>query len=68
MTNPTPPADSLTIPIPLSFALLDPDGLSSRTLDYTLLQGELDALWSPLHSVSSLQQLGRSMSRLVVGP
>ncbi|KAM8915739.1 disks large-associated protein 4 isoform 2-T8 [Spinachia spinachia] len=34
----------------------------NRTLDYTLLQGELDALWSPLHSVSSLQQLGRSMS------
>ncbi|XP_033482742.1 disks large-associated protein 4 isoform X1 [Epinephelus lanceolatus] len=34
----------------------------NRTLDYTLLQGELDALWSPLHSVSSLHQLGRSMS------
>ncbi|KAF6731885.1 Disks large-associated protein 4 [Oryzias melastigma] len=33
-----------------------------QTLDYTLLQGELDALWSPLHSVSSLHQLGRSMS------
>ncbi|XP_014899956.1 disks large-associated protein 4 isoform X1 [Poecilia latipinna] len=34
----------------------------NRTLDFTLLQGELDALWSPLHSVSSLHQLGRSMS------
>ncbi|XP_071350184.1 disks large-associated protein 4 isoform X3 [Trachinotus anak] len=34
----------------------------NRTLDYTLLQGELDALWSPLHSISSLHQLGRSMS------
>ncbi|GAA6234534.1 disks large-associated protein 4 isoform X1 [Lates japonicus] len=34
----------------------------NRTLEYTLLQGELDALWSPLHSVSSLHQLGRSMS------
>ncbi|XP_072238652.1 disks large-associated protein 4 isoform X3 [Leuresthes tenuis] len=34
----------------------------NRTLDYTLLQGELDALWSPLHSVSSLHQLSRSMS------
>ncbi|XP_034441585.1 disks large-associated protein 4 isoform X3 [Hippoglossus hippoglossus] len=34
----------------------------NRTLDYALLQGELDALWSPLHSVSSLHQLGRSMS------
>ncbi|KAF7652332.1 hypothetical protein LDENG_00098270 [Lucifuga dentata] len=34
----------------------------NRTLDYTLLQGELDALWSPLHSVPSLHQLGRSMS------
>ncbi|KAK5616961.1 hypothetical protein CRENBAI_012368 [Crenichthys baileyi] len=34
----------------------------NRTLDFTLLQGELDALWSPLHSMSSLHQLGRSMS------
>ncbi|KAM6947329.1 disks large-associated protein 4 [Lycodopsis pacificus] len=34
----------------------------NRTLDYASLQGELDALWSPLHSVSSLHQLGRSMS------
>ncbi|XP_020502539.1 disks large-associated protein 4 isoform X3 [Labrus bergylta] len=34
----------------------------NRTLDYSFLQGELDALWSPLHSVSSLHQLGRSMS------
>ncbi|KAM3878207.1 disks large-associated protein 4 [Diretmus argenteus] len=34
----------------------------NRTLDYAMLQGELDALWSPLHSVSSLHQLGRSMS------
>ncbi|KAM9410418.1 disks large-associated protein 4 [Pholidichthys leucotaenia] len=34
----------------------------NRTLDYTMLQGELDALWSPIHSVSSLHQLGRSMS------
>ncbi|XP_030276060.1 disks large-associated protein 4 isoform X3 [Sparus aurata] len=34
----------------------------NRTLDFTLLQGELDALWSPLHSVSSLHHLGRSMS------
>ncbi|XP_041835684.1 disks large-associated protein 4 isoform X2 [Melanotaenia boesemani] len=34
----------------------------NRTLEYTLLQGELDALWSPLHSVSSLHQLSRSMS------
>ncbi|XP_059184420.1 disks large-associated protein 4 [Centropristis striata] len=34
----------------------------NRTLDYSMLQGELDALWSPLHSVSSLHQLGRSMS------
>lgn len=42
--------------------------MSSRILDYTALQGELDALWSPLHSVSSLHQLGRSMSRSVVGP
>lgn len=42
-------------------------GVSSRTLEYTFLQGELDALWSPLHSVSSLHQLGRSMSRLVIG-
>lgn len=43
-------------------------GVSSRILDYTSLQGELDALWSPLHSVSSLHQLGRSMSRSVAGP
>ncbi|XP_047203241.1 disks large-associated protein 4 isoform X4 [Girardinichthys multiradiatus] len=35
---------------------------NSRTLDFTLLQGELDALWSPLHSMSSLHQLDRSMS------
>ncbi|XP_029907795.1 disks large-associated protein 4 isoform X2 [Myripristis murdjan] len=34
----------------------------NRTLDFTMLQGELDALWSPLHSASSLHQLGRSMS------
>ncbi|XP_019736863.1 disks large-associated protein 4 isoform X4 [Hippocampus comes] len=34
----------------------------NRTLDYSFLQGELDALWSPVHSVSSLNQLGRSMS------
>ncbi|XP_068598093.1 disks large-associated protein 4 [Brachionichthys hirsutus] len=33
----------------------------NRILDYTL-QGELDALWSPVHSVSSLHHLGRSMS------
>ncbi|RVE72459.1 hypothetical protein OJAV_G00040100 [Oryzias javanicus] len=30
--------------------------------DQCPLEGELDALWSPLHSVSSLHQLGRSMS------
>ncbi|XP_077458581.1 disks large-associated protein 4 isoform X2 [Stigmatopora argus] len=34
----------------------------NRTLDYTLFQGELDALWSPFHSVSSHNQLGRSMT------
>ncbi|KAM4583063.1 disks large-associated protein 4 isoform 1-T3 [Fundulus diaphanus] len=34
----------------------------NRALDFTLLQRELDTLWSPLHSVSSLHQLGRSMS------
>ncbi|XP_034387938.1 disks large-associated protein 4 [Cyclopterus lumpus] len=34
----------------------------NRTLDYSLLQGEPDPLWSPLHSVPSLHQLGRSMS------
>ncbi|KAM9799370.1 disks large-associated protein 4 isoform 3-T3 [Syngnathus typhle] len=34
----------------------------NRTLDYSFLQGELDALWSPVHSVSSLNQLSRSMS------
>ncbi|KAM9813980.1 disks large-associated protein 4 [Neosynchiropus ocellatus] len=34
----------------------------NRALEYALLQGELDALWSPVHSVSSLHQLSRSMS------
>ncbi|XP_053290956.1 disks large-associated protein 4 isoform X2 [Pleuronectes platessa] len=37
---------------------------NSRTLDYALLQGELDALWSPLHSVSSLHQLGSCLPSL----
>lgn len=55
-------------PILLSSVCSTLIGMSSRMLDYTMLQGELDALWSPLHSVSSLHQLGRSMSRSVVGP
>uniref|UniRef100_UPI0037E931E1 disks large-associated protein 4 isoform X2 n=1 Tax=Semicossyphus pulcher TaxID=241346 RepID=UPI0037E931E1 len=37
---------------------------NSRTLDYSMLQGELDALWSPLHSVSSLHQLGSCLPSL----
>ncbi|XP_070758257.1 disks large-associated protein 4 isoform X4 [Enoplosus armatus] len=41
-----------------------PPRKSSRTLEYTLLQGELDALWSPLHSVSSLHQLGSCLPSL----
>lgn len=64
MTNPAPPAN----PWPSNPTLLWSAGASSRTLDYSFLQGELDALWSPLHSVSSLHQLGRSMSRSVIGP
>ncbi|XP_057701825.1 disks large-associated protein 4 isoform X3 [Corythoichthys intestinalis] len=34
----------------------------NRTLEYSVFQGELDALWSPFHSVSYHNQLGRSMS------
>ncbi|XP_016313575.1 disks large-associated protein 4-like [Sinocyclocheilus anshuiensis] len=36
-----------------------------RLLDYSMLQGDLEALWSPLHSISTLQQIGRSVSRLL---
>lgn len=76
------PGSGLKVPLSdFYFTLLTPDrpillssvcstlvGVSSRILDYTWQQGELDTLWSPLHSVSSLHQLGRSMSRSVVGP
>uniref|UniRef100_A0A8C7VL85 Disks large-associated protein 4-like n=1 Tax=Oncorhynchus mykiss TaxID=8022 RepID=A0A8C7VL85_ONCMY len=41
-----------------------PPRKSSRALDYAMLQGELEALWSPLHSVSSLHQLGSCLPSL----
>ncbi|XP_029538375.2 disks large-associated protein 4-like [Oncorhynchus nerka] len=41
-----------------------PSRKSSRALDYAMLQGELEALWSPLHSVSSLHQLGSCLPSL----
>ncbi|XP_029907796.1 disks large-associated protein 4 isoform X3 [Myripristis murdjan] len=41
-----------------------PPHMNSRTLDFTMLQGELDALWSPLHSASSLHQLGSCLPSL----
>ncbi|KAF5909335.1 disks large-associated protein 4-like isoform X1, partial [Clarias magur] len=34
----------------------------NRPLDYSMLQGDLEALWSPLHSIATLQQIGRSVS------
>ncbi|XP_076123629.1 disks large-associated protein 4 isoform X1 [Alosa pseudoharengus] len=36
----------------------------NRLLDFSMLQGDLEALWSPLQSVTSLHQLGRSVSCL----
>ncbi|XP_022531421.1 disks large-associated protein 4 isoform X1 [Astyanax mexicanus] len=36
----------------------------NRPLDYAMLQGDLEALWSPLHSIATLQQIGRSISCL----
>ncbi|KAI5109181.1 disks large-associated protein 4 isoform X1 [Silurus meridionalis] len=36
----------------------------NRPLDYSMLQGDLEALWSPLHSIATLQQIGRSVSCL----
>nr|XP_055068616.1 disks large-associated protein 4 isoform X1 [Misgurnus anguillicaudatus] len=36
----------------------------NRLLDYSMLQGDLEALWSPLHSITTLQQIGRSVSCL----
>ncbi|XP_026853414.2 disks large-associated protein 4 isoform X1 [Electrophorus electricus] len=36
----------------------------NRPLDYAMLQGDLEALWSPLHSIATLQQIGRSVSCL----
>ncbi|XP_056128903.1 disks large-associated protein 4 isoform X2 [Lampris incognitus] len=47
-----------------SLSELLPPRKSSRALDYAMLQGELDALWSPLHSVSSLHQLGSCLPSL----
>ncbi|KAJ7999641.1 hypothetical protein DPEC_G00196520 [Dallia pectoralis] len=41
-----------------------PPQKSSRALDYAMLQGELEALWSPLQSVSSLHQLGSCLPSL----
>ncbi|XP_017553400.1 disks large-associated protein 4 isoform X2 [Pygocentrus nattereri] len=36
----------------------------NRPLDYAMLQGDLEALWSPLRSIATLQQIGRSISCL----
>ncbi|XP_051985791.1 disks large-associated protein 4 isoform X1 [Xyrauchen texanus] len=36
----------------------------NRLLDYSMLQGDLEALWSPIHSITTLQQIGRSVSCL----
>ncbi|TRY58611.1 hypothetical protein DNTS_007611, partial [Danionella cerebrum] len=36
----------------------------NRLLDFSMLQGDLEALWSPLRSISTLQQIGRSVSCL----
>lgn len=40
---------------------LTPFPFPSRPLDYAMLQGDLEALWSPLHSIATLQQIGRSI-------
>ncbi|KAL2090587.1 hypothetical protein ACEWY4_012850 [Coilia grayii] len=34
----------------------------NRLLDFSMIQGDLEALWSPLQSVTSLHQLGRELS------
>ncbi|XP_077055997.1 disks large-associated protein 4 isoform X2 [Siphateles boraxobius] len=36
----------------------------NRLLDYSMLQGDLEALWSPLRNITTLQQIGRSVSCL----
>ncbi|XP_061076649.1 disks large-associated protein 4 isoform X2 [Conger conger] len=41
-----------------------PPRKDSRSLGYSMLQGDLEALWSPLQSVSSLQQLGSCLPSL----